>query len=132
MTALLGTTVVVLGGLVVLGGQPILAVLVVLLLLVVISRVQAPLLVRVDQTGITCGWQWLGLSPKKLPWAAVQDYRLEIVSSYIRDGKTLNWTTQLPQMAFIVITQQGLTIRLGIDQVAALQVTLAALEAAQQ
>lgn len=126
-TTLLGILAVVLGGLTLLGGQPILAGVILVVALIVLTRLRAPLLIRVDGEGVTYGWQWMGLAPKKMPWTMVKNYELKEISLYVRDGKTQNIMTQLPQTALILTTKKGFNIHLGIDQVSELRTVLTAL-----
>ncbi len=105
--------------------QPIMAAVVLVLIGVILLRLRAPLVLRFDQQRVTYGWQVLGMGLKKTPWTAVASCTFKEVSLLVRNGRTANYLTQVPQIALALHLTNGQTVLLGVEDVAAAKVALA-------
>lgn len=105
--------------------QPIIAVVVLVVIGSMLLRLRAPLVLRFDEQSVTYGWQILGRGLKSTPWTAVKSYTFKEVSLIVRDGRTANYLTQIPQTALALQLTSGQTVLLGVKDVESAKVALA-------
>ncbi|CAA6826519.1 MAG: Unknown protein, partial [uncultured Aureispira sp.] len=105
--------------------EPIIAVVVLVVMGRMLLRLRAPLVLRFDEQSITYGWQILGRGLKNTPWTAVKSYTFKEVSLIVRDGRTANYLTQIPQTALALQLTSGQTVLLGVKDVESAKVALA-------
>ena len=105
--------------------EPIIAVVVLVVMGCMLLRLRAPLVLRFDEQSITYGWQILGRGLKNTPWTAVKSYTFKEVSLIVRDGRTANYLTQIPQTALALQLTSGQTVLLGVKDVESAKVALA-------
>ena len=105
--------------------QPIMAAVVLVVIGVVLLRLRAPLVLRFDQQSITYGWQVLGRGLKNTPWTAVKSHTFKEASLLVRNGRTTNYLTQVPQTVLALQFTNGQTVLLGVKDVESAKVALA-------
>jgi len=105
--------------------QPIMAVVVLVIIGRMWLRLRAPLVLYFDQQSVTYGWQVLGRGLKNTPWTAVESYTFKEVSLIVRNGRTANYLTQVPQTALVLQLTNGQTVLLGVKDVASAKIALA-------
>ena len=105
--------------------QPIMAVVVLVIIGCMLLRLRAPLVLHFDQQSVTYGWQVLGRGLKNTPWTAVKSYTFKEVNLIVRNGRTANHLTQVPQTALALELTNGQTVLLGLKDVESAKVALA-------